>query len=561
MELKGGRNRMNKEHNVPEQEIKTEAVTEETVAPEKKNIIKTLIAAMLSKKAARSADVQRRLRRGRVATAITIGVVILVLLLNVVFSILGDRFPLTIDLSSDGSFTLSADSVKLAQGIKNPIEIVVFASEETFSNTQSNASLSFSQGYPQVATALTQFYNATKLYNSYSDGKVTTTYIDVNRNPTAVNQYTKYTGGETIQSGDILFISGEKCKTSDLSTGLFTMDASTYAFESIVEQTLATKINAVQSETNKVLTFLTGHGESADVISGLSQIYELNGYDIEQIDLSKSVDIHKDSVCAIIPAPTVDYTEKDIERLRKWLDNDGKEGRNLFVITDAVAQCKNLYEFLKVDYGMEITDNIVTETDMNRMYAYTPYYAYADVIDSEFTENSAGKANALTWTTRQIIPHWEPQSDTASQYYVNVLTYSNKAEITPAAKLSESQTPDSIKYDGTICGMAIAVKNGFQTALQQKTSTKVAVCGSAYSALPAFLSMQTIENEDLYLDTMAGMTGMENTIVISSKSLETETVSFSTTTQIFVGLLLFTIALPVSLLVYGLVVFLKRRHL
>jgi hypothetical protein len=561
MELKGGRNDMNKENNIPEQEINTEAVAEQTTVSEKKNFIQTLVAAIFDKKAARSADVQRRLRRGRAATAITVGVVILVLLLNVVFGILGDRFPLTIDLSSDGTFTLSADSVKLAQGIENPIEIVVFSSEETFSNTQSNASISFSQGYPQVATALTQFYNATKLYNTYSDGKVTTTFIDMNRNPAAVNQYTQYTNGETIQAGDILFISGKKCKTSDISTGLFTMDASTYAFESIVEQTLATKINAVQSETNKVLTFLTGHGESADVIQGLSQIYELNGYDIEQIDLSKSVDIHKDSVCAIIPAPTVDYTEKDMERLRKWLDNDGKEGRNLLVITDATAQCNNLYEFLKVDYGMEVTDNIVTETDMNRMYAYTPYYAYADIIESEFTENSAGSVKALTWNTRQIIPHWEPKSDTATQYYVNVLTYSNKAQITPAANFSQSQNPEAKEYEGTICGMAIAVKDGFQTALQQETSTRVAVCGSAYSAFPAFLSMQTVENEDLYLDTMAGMTGVENTIQISSKPLEAETVSFSTTTQIFIGLLLFTIALPIGLLVCGLVVFLKRRHL
>jgi hypothetical protein len=538
-----------------------EIVPDEQVAVSDETNKKPNVFAALFQKKARSAEVQRRLRHGRTATLITVGVIVLALLLNVVFSILGNRFPLNLDLSSDGTYSLSDESIKIAQSVTKPVEIVVFASEETFSNTQSDASLSFSQGYPQVATALTQFYNATKLYGSYSGGKVTTTYIDMNKNPTAVNQYTTYTDGESIANGDILFICGEKCKTSNIGEGLFLTDASTYSFESIVEQTLATKINAVQSEATKVLTFFIGHTENEEVISGLSQIYELNGYDVELVDLTRSVDINKDTVCGIIPAPTVDYADKEIQRLREWLFNDGKEGRNLFVITDPVANCKNLYDFLKVDYGLEVTDHIVTETDMNRMYAYTPYYTFADIIQSDYTKNSYGSAKALTWTTRQIIPHWEPQSDTATEYYLNVLTYSNKAQITPAAQLEDAKNPEMQEYDGTICGMAVSVKEGFQTALQQSTVTKVAVSGSAYSTLQAFLSMKTIENENLYLDVMSGMTGVENTINISSKSLETETVAFSTTSQIFLGLFLFTIALPVGLLICGLVVFLKRRHL
>lgn len=573
MELKGGFCMNNEEKKQPEvsfapaeetapQTEESAVAKTETEAVAKASFLKKLFSG---KKARKSADMQRRLRHGRTARVLTVVVVALVILLNVVFQIVGDRFPLTLDLTGD--YTLSNTSIELAKSVTKPIDIVVFAPEEAFSNTNSADAQKFTYGFEQPAQALSEFYNAVKQYKTYSDGKVNVTFIDMNSNPTAVNNYKAYTT-DTIESGDILFISGDRCKTASVSTDLFTADSSSYyttgqySFTSTVEQTLATKIKSVQDTADRVLTLFTGHSEDSAVMQGLQQVYNLNGYDLEEIDLTKSAEINENTVCAVIPAPTVDYSKDEIERLRSWLSNDSKEGRNLLVFTHPTASLPNLYEFLEVEYGLEVTDNLVVETDANRLYAYTSSYAtYADIASTDFTKNSAGSAKAMAWYTRQIIPHWEAKTDTSTQYSVNLVTFADTARLVSADEAAQSQNPTQTAYDGTIVGMAVAVKEGYQNTLQVDTVTRVAVCGSAYIPTPNFISVKTAENENLLLDTMSTLTGVVNAINISSKPIETTTVTFSATARTLVGLILLTVVLPIGLIVTGIVVFLKRRHL
>lgn len=535
--------------------------------------IKNVFEKLFQKQSARSAEVQRRLRHGRLATLLTVGVIVLTVLLNVLFSVISDRVPLSLDLSTNKKYTLSDESIALAKEITKPVEIVVFASEETFSNTQSDDSLTFSGGHTQVAEILTEFYNAVKQYGQYSDGKVTVSYVDMNKNPNAVNSYaSKYALEEALQANDILFICDKRVKVANMSTDLFTVDYSAYyssgtlSIESSnVEQALAAKIKAVQSEQAQVLTFFTGHNEDSNTTEGLMKIFELNGYDVEEVNLTRSVDINVNSVCGIIAAPTSDYDVKTIERLRTWLDNDGKEGRNLMVFTDPTADCPNLYEFLEVEYGIEVTDNIIVETDPNRIYAYYQDNIFGTVAATDYTASCDG-TDVLAQTIRQIVPSWEEQTDTSSKYRVDLLTYNDTARLVPFSefdKMNEnsSYTPNQETFDGTIVGMTIAVKEGYQNALQQQTITKVAVCGTNTLPYASLVSMSNVHNESLLLDTMNKMTGTVSSVNISSKPMDNTTASFDTTTQIFLGLGLFTIVLPLGLLIAGLIIFLKRRHL
>ena len=93
------------------------------------------------------------------------------------------------------------------------------------------------------------------------------------------------------------------------------------------------------------------------------------------------------------------------------------------------------------------------------------------------------------------------------------------------------------------------------------TKTTVTVCGSSIAPHTVFTSMKTVYNDSVFLDTMSAVAGATNTVNISSKSLAEDTASFSTTVQLVVGLGIFTILLPLVLMIAGLVVFLRRRHL
>lgn len=555
-------NTPNTDNKQPEElnEVVDTAVENTEVAAAEPETTKKEKFSLFKKQGMRSADVKRRLRHGRTATLITVGVVVLTLMFNLVFYVLGERFPFTVDLSSDGVFSLSEESIEVAKKVKSPIEIAVFMSEEAFSNPQSSAAQSYTGGYEPLTKIFTEFYNALKLYGSYSDNRVSVKFIDMNLNPTVVNQYAAYKG-ETVEEMDILFINGDRCETIKMDD-LFSFDSYTHEITtSDVEKVLASQIQTVQSQTERVLTIFTGHSEDGSVVNNLTSIYDLNGYEIEQVDLTRSAEINKNTLCAIIPAPSTDYSDESIKRLREWLHNDGKEGRNLLVFAHPTADCPNLYEFLSVEYGLEVTDNIVSETDMNRVYSYNPYFHFADIPATEFTKNGVGDGKALFVNTRQIIPHWEEKTDTSTQYSVNLVTFADSAKLVSLKDAKDNTNPTAQEYDGTVVGMAASVKHGFQNALQTETLTRVIVCGSAYSMDDSLTTMTTVENENLYLDVMTALSGADDLINISSKSMEEETISFATTTQLWVGLVLFTILLPLILLLIGLFVFLKRRHL
>ena len=102
----------------------------------------------------------RRLRYGSASVILTVIVIVAVLLLNVVMDIVADRYPLTLDMSEDKVFTLSEESVAIAQAVTNPVEIVVFASEKTFSDP--------SYGVKEYDTIMREFYSALQQYRTLS---------------------------------------------------------------------------------------------------------------------------------------------------------------------------------------------------------------------------------------------------------------------------------------------------------------------------------------------------------------------------------------------------------
>lgn len=545
---------MNNEKNQPIENLEEEIVAEEMETVEE-----------AAPKKVRSADKIRRLRHGRLATLITVGVIVATLLLNVVFSIIGSRFPLNLDLTSKKLFSLSEESTAIAQSLTEPVEIVVFTSEAVFSDIRSEESMAFHGGQTSLATVLSQFYNATRQYNQLTGGKVTTTYIDMNRNPTAVSKYSEYKEDAAIADGDILFISDKQSRVSNIGEGLFTYDPSEYYssggvlnIESIVEQTLATNLKAVQSATEQVITFATGHDEDTNVLTALQDLYNLNGYTIESVNLTRSTAINPNTVCMVIPAPTKDYSTETIQKLRDWLSNGGKEGRNLMVYVHPTSDCPNLYEFLKVDYGMEVTNNVVAESNLDLMYQSGPFYPFGTIASTDYTA-SCGGGDALFPLCRQIIPHWEAQTEESVQYSVNLMTFSETAQLAPMEAITTNAVPDLKDYKDTIVGMAVAVKEGYQNALQAATTTKVGVCGSAYAA--NFVSMNTVDNELLFLDSMTKISGVTNTVNISSKSLAEESIYFAPSVVIIVGRIIFASVLPLGLLAFGLFMFLRRRHL
>lgn len=281
----------------------------------------------------------------------------------------------------------------------------------------------------------------------------------------------------------------------------------------------------------------------------------------KELNLASSEEIDANTVAGLIVGPTKDFTAEEIERLQKWLDNDGKLDRNLMVFADFQAECKNLYEFLNVEYGLEVTDNLVMETSLTRTYRYSGFYPYADTADTDFTKDLSGSANVLTPLTRQIVTHKENNSEN-SLYNVPIITFPESAKLMKIKDATDenasSEDDKSFAADAyPINGMAASVKWTYVDNEQVKTN--VILSGSTQMILAA--SQANVKNENVLMSALGAMTGVVDDINVSTKSLERDTITFSDSTTLIVGLGVFTVGIPVIILIICLVVFLKRRHL
>ena len=534
----------------PEEESLEEFLSEDAAeeeAPEQDGKAK-------GKKPKKSKMDSRRFRYGSMATAITAVVAVLVVVLNVVVSLLADRFPINIDLTQNKLFSLSDNSVEIAKSINKDVQVIVFGSEDLYKNPNMGSD------YYQVEALYKEIYKALQQYTSYSGGKVTVKYEDLNLNPQLATQYNKY----EVTSGDILLLCGDRYQKASFND-MYEISGDGYTqaqtVSSKVEVTLASRIKNVMRDTVQVVTAFVGHEEDEDTVSALKSIYEANGYEFKELNLASSEEIDANTVAGLIVGPTKDFTAEEIERLQKWLDNDGKLDRNLMVFADFQAECKNLYEFLNVEYGLEVTDNLVMETSLTRTYRYSGFYPYADTADTDFTKDLSGSANVLTPLTRQIVTHKENNSEN-SLYNVPIITFPESAKLMKIKDATDenasSEDDKSFAADAyPINGMAASVKWTYVDNEQVKTN--VILSGSTQMILAA--SQAIVKNENVLMSALGAMTGVVDDINVSTKSLERDTITFSDSTTLIVGLGVFTVGIPVIILIICLVVFLKRRHL
>lgn len=489
----------------------------------------------------------RKLRLGTTATVLTIVVIAAVMVFNMIVGILYDRFPLTLDLTADSTYTLSEESREVAKKVTQDLEILVFMNETTFSAPTT--------GSEDANVILRQFYRFTQDYNTLSNGHVTVKYLDMEADPTLATKYKEY----EVSSGSILFRTADQYRVISIDD-LYTeeMDSTTYSYvySSLVEQKLASTVNAVCGGKTVTLTFLTGHDENEQVIAAMKKLYELNGYTTNTLNLASAAEIDPTTEAMIIVGPATDYSIEEITRLRAWLNNDTKLNRDLMVMCNYLGECPNLYDFLKNDYGITVTDNLIVETDSNNyLQMMGDLIPLTAVQDTDLTKDFADEKVMMPYTL-EIKTAFGTDTDAESVTNYSMIEFPESAKLIPQSSLEEgadAERLDAAAYP--VIGMAYA-KELRQTS-EHAGETNVIVSGSYL--FPITSSLVQYKNEALTLEPMRTICSLGDTVVISAMDLSTVTLSYSVADARAIQIVM--IAVPLILVVISVVVFLKRRHL
>lgn len=515
----------------------------------------------------------RRLRYGTLSTAFTAAVVAVFILLNVFADSLAERYPLTWDLTADGAYTLSEECEAVAESVENEVDITLFIDQASLSVYYETMAENFYSYYgidltSEFSRLARELETVMAQMGSSSDNKVRYDYLDPNQNPAEFSAYAEY----EVASGDILFVTGQRHRTTNLME-LFEVDLSTYDtsgnyyFSSRVEKVFASNIHALQGENDRIVQVLRGHNEDEDTISSLKNLYELNGYVFEEINITGSGEFNKDAELMLIAAPSSDYSDAEIKKVQEWVFNKGSYGHNLMVFTHPTASCPNLYELLDVEYGIQVTDELIWETDDNRILSRTNYIALSDVPETDYTTHSTGTAELVTPIARRLTTSWPSEKEQENTLASLGIVLNNYPETAKIMKLKDflgdetnSEPQDVSEEQYPLTSMIAAFIDSYDNNTQQTAQATVMVCGSPDMTLSTYVQNPSFTNEALLLDVANTMAGVEESVTISSKAFEQVYLTYEQGTQDLM-LYIFVVGVPAVVLIVCLVIFLRRKYL
>lgn len=506
----------------------------------------------------------KKLKHGAMATTLTVVFFVFLVLVNIVATKLFERYPITIDLTKEKIYSISEDSEDYIKSIDMDVMITVCADEKAFSGLST---------YTQQANEVMKSYSK---YNS----KIKYQYKDINANPDFYKDYTDEVAQydiivETNPKGD----DGKEIKRTrviglidlvqfnDELTQMFSQYGvsveeyakqvgndltfisyyGNYIESSSAEQAFTSAIMAVTDPSPVTVTFLEGRNELSE-FSYFRTLLTANGYTVKSINITTD-DIPEDSNVLVMGAPKVDYLPEELDKVDKFLLNDGILGRQLIYVSDyGQSETPNIDEFLK-EYGLEIGKGVVCETYQSNYYQKN-YYTIANEISDDFRQDMTNSnPELLVLSSRPVNPLYEEDGMIKTFKYVS----SSKDAYTMDTQTEETLTKGQQNY------IVLASKAAFGVDNDDTYYSNILAIGGASIISDQVLAYDQYQNREYILSVINGLTGKTKGITVTPKVISGNIFDINEGQKTKLKWT-FIVIIPVIVLITGLVIWIRRKN-
>lgn len=331
------------------------------------------------------ASTGRKLKYGGTSLAITALIIAAIIILNVVFSLLVERFRWYIDLTPDLHFTISDECYDLIEvgdsedPYDSPIEMlnkfradnVAYNSENGLSEGDADfrdenvkVNILFCQEADKLQADETMNYvyqNAKELENKFSGYITVEDNVDSRTNPSRFSKYLA-SNTDTIAQDCVIIECGTEYRIRTLRSFFVFVSDEPYGYNG--EKAFASSILAVTRAEVPLACYTIGHGETVNAVDsegnyiyGMLQVLEEAGYKHMPIDLSTQ-NIPEECRILITFDPKNDFTAgndgtgavSELEKIDKFLDQ--RKSYMVFISPDT-GELPQLEELLG-DWGLAI---------------------------------------------------------------------------------------------------------------------------------------------------------------------------------------------------------------
>ncbi len=524
----------------------SESVSEESKAADNKAEEKpAVISAEEQEKAEKKRIRRRKMKYGGAATAVTVVVIAVVVLVNVVLGVLSDRINMSVDITPNGTFEISQETIDYLATVNEPVEIVCMSDELEFSTSN--------------YVYFKQAYEVLKKYTIYSDN-ISLKFVDMTKDPTYANKYSELYKGN-ISEYSIVVSTDKRIKVISIQD-LYNveMDYNTYSQKitsSKAEQELTSAIMYVTdpSPLNAVMFNSETGGSCYD------NVYDMlvsNGYNVSEINPLVD-EIPEDTDIIAICAPTNDYDEETVQKIYDFLDNGGQLGKNLIYVADYTQNSTTNIDSLLAEWGIKIGDGVVGDSNTSNTASSSQFVIgnYINTEEDNYYDDNVSDTSlpVLSYYSRPIELLFD-QKDNRLTY--PLVTTDDTAFVYTEDMQSEAENGTFDPETGSYTTMAVARKYVFNSDNEAVYSSVLAV-GSSYMLDSSITGATYYNNGDYFISALNTLTGKTSGISIVAKDLTSTTFDMDQATY-NTCFIVFVILIPLAVLVIGIVVYVRRRH-
>ena len=235
------------------------------------------------------------------------------------------------DLTAAGSFTLSEQTVKVLNGLKTPVKVLVFEAPGNFQ----------------------RFRDAFGMYTNASSN-IQVEYVDMDKEPIRAREYDIAAPGTVVME-----YAGRREKVM-----------------SDREQELTNNLIKVTTGRKTKAYFVQGHGERDTLgndragYTSVVDVLKRDNYTVEKIALAQMPEgVPADASVLVIAGPTTDYFKPEVDAIRTYLRKGGKA---LFMLDPVIGEGAHptpQIEALLKEWGISLGHDIVIDASgMGKMF-------------------------------------------------------------------------------------------------------------------------------------------------------------------------------------------------
>lgn len=500
----------------------------------------------------------KRLRHGALSVVFTVIFITAIVLINIIFNMVLDRFDISADLTDNSMYSIDPSTTEYVADIKDNVTITVTAEETNFESAGTY--------YKQVSEIVKTF--------AATNSRITAQYLDLDSNPSF---YSKY--GATLTAGSVI-VESEKTGRNVIitpsdylspkysfngneitadeysmyyqlgygSTGLLTVE-----YYAAAERCFLSGIMSVTDESPVRVAVLTeDYGASSP--SALVDMLEANAYIIEEIKISSVAAIDSDIDFVILFAPIYDLSNDDLNKIDMWLDNGGKYDKNLMYIAAAsVDELPNLNDYLE-DWGLSVGTGFVFQTND---YAFNGANTYQTLSLSEGVY-SEGVDTVTKQTQGDRLKPVELLFDEYSIYATESIVSSYSGSVIAPFDGLDGFDPASAEKSGSFTVVAGSSKTYYEGV--EPHQSRVYVASGHYIVDRTFMESTYLNNSDIFLNIFNYASGKDKVeISVSPKSFSVQTFEI-TASQKQAITIVFAVAVPLAVIAAGIVVIVRRKR-